>query len=73
MAKGLDLRVVAEGVENRDQLNFLTTQGCDLAQGFLLAKPMDGDDYLSHLKNLQVGIEPLRPSATRSRRTNSTS
>jgi len=41
MAKGLDLRVVAEGVENQDQLNFVTIQGCELAQGYLLARPMN--------------------------------
>src|SRR6185436_20644538 len=34
MARGLDLKVVAEGVETHDQLNFLTTLGCELAQGY---------------------------------------
>lgn len=64
MAKGLRLKVVAEGVENHAQLSFLTMQGCDLAQGYLLAKPMNGEAYLSHLKNLQAGVEPLRVPAT---------
>jgi len=73
MAKGLDLKVVAEGVENHDQLSFIAAQGCDLAQGYLLAKPMNGDDYLSYLKNLQTGVEPLRLSASRNQRTTSTS
>jgi diguanylate cyclase (GGDEF)-like protein len=65
MAKGLDLTVVAEGVENRDQLSFLTLQGCDFAQGYLLAKPMNEEAYRSYLQNLQAGVEPLRLSATR--------
>ena len=73
MAKGLDLRVVAEGVENHDQLSFLAAQGCDLVQGYLLARPMKEEDYLSRLKNLQAGVEPLRLSASRNQRTNSTS
>ena len=73
MAKGFDLTVVAEGVENHDQLSFIAAQGCDLAQGYLLAKPMNGDDYLSYLKNLQTGVEPLRLSASRNQRTTSTS
>jgi len=64
MAKGLDLKVVAEGVENHDQLNFLTLQGCELAQGYLLARPMSDEAYSSYLKNLQPGVEPLQLSAT---------
>jgi diguanylate cyclase (GGDEF)-like protein len=63
MAKGLGLKVVAEGVENHDQLDFLRSQGCDLAQGYLLAEPMGGEAYTSYLKNLQAGAEPPRLSA----------
>jgi diguanylate cyclase (GGDEF)-like protein len=63
MAKGLGLKVVAEGVENHDQLDFLRSQGCDLAQGYLLAEPMSGEAYTSYLKNLQAGAEPPRLSA----------
>jgi len=39
MARGLDLRVVAEGVETEGQLAFLREQGCDEVQGFLLGVP----------------------------------
>ena len=59
MAKGLDLKVVAEGVENLDQLNFVTAHGCELAQGYFLAKPMDEPAYLAYLKNLKAGIGPF--------------
>jgi diguanylate cyclase (GGDEF)-like protein len=62
MAKGLDLKVVAEGVETHDQLSFLTAQGCDLAQGYLLARPMNHEAYMSYLHNVQAGVEPLRLS-----------
>lgn len=57
MAKGFDLKVVAEGVENDEQLKFLANQGCDIAQGFLLAKPMNEDAYTSFLKKLKAGDE----------------
>ena len=39
----LDLRVVAEGVEDEATLQFLHAAGCDYAQGFFIARPMDGD------------------------------
>lgn len=39
LSKNLDLEVIAEGVETNEQLNFLKSKGCDLYQGFLLAKP----------------------------------
>jgi EAL domain-containing protein (putative c-di-GMP-specific phosphodiesterase class I) len=73
MAKGLDLKVVAEGVENQQQLGFLTIQGCDLAQGYLLARPMDEESYLQYLDNLQAGSEspPLAETRNRPRRISS--
>jgi diguanylate cyclase (GGDEF)-like protein len=59
MAKGLDLHVVAEGVENRHQLNFLAAYGCDLIQGFLLGKPIGDEAYLRYLNNLEAGAETI--------------
>jgi EAL domain-containing protein (putative c-di-GMP-specific phosphodiesterase class I) len=49
MATGLDLKVVAEGVETQEQLHFLVSHGCDFAQGYLLARPMDEKTYGSYL------------------------
>jgi diguanylate cyclase (GGDEF)-like protein/PAS domain S-box-containing protein len=40
MAQSLSLKVLAEGVENSDQLHHLTALGCDEVQGFYLARPM---------------------------------
>lgn len=39
----LDLRVVAEGVEDEETLDFLHRAGCDYVQGFFIARPMPGD------------------------------
>lgn len=39
LARRLGIRVVAEGIENEAQLKFLRNIGCDLGQGFLLARP----------------------------------
>jgi len=63
MAKGLDLKVVAEGVENHEQLRFLTSQGCDHAQGYLLAKPMNQESYRAYLRGVQALATELRLSA----------
>lgn len=40
MAHNLGLKVVAEGVENEDQLKFLKNNGCDHYQGYLFSKPV---------------------------------
>ncbi|MDE2087367.1 MAG: EAL domain-containing protein, partial [Xanthomonadaceae bacterium] len=40
MGRGLDLQVVAEGVETEAQRNFLMSQGCDIFQGYLIARPL---------------------------------
>ncbi len=51
LAKALNLDVVAEGVETREQAAFLTGHQCKILQGFLLARPMPLDgviDLLDH-------------------------
>lgn len=45
MAKNLNLNVVSEGVETNMQVDFLKNIGCDMAQGFIFAKPKPMDEY----------------------------
>src|SRR3984885_4426091 len=49
MARSLKLRVIAEGVETREELEFLQAQSCDEAQGFLFARPMPAAQFASLL------------------------
>jgi diguanylate cyclase (GGDEF)-like protein/PAS domain S-box-containing protein len=44
LAHALDLRTVAEGVETDEQLEILKQLGCDLAQGYLFARPMPPEE-----------------------------
>lgn len=50
MLKQLNLDVIAEGVEDQEQLDFLVGCGCKRAQGFYFYKPMPIDDFFMLLK-----------------------
>jgi len=45
LGKKLDMKIVAEGIENREQVNFLAEQECDLIQGYYFAKPMPIEEF----------------------------
>jgi len=51
LAHGLGMRVVAEGVSSGKQLELLRDMGCDLGQGFYLAKPREQEESLRLLTN----------------------
>ena len=45
LARGLGLKVVAEGVGTREQLEFLDARGCHCFQGFWVSKPLPADEF----------------------------
>jgi len=49
MARSLGLRTIAEGVEEEVQLNYLRTQGCDAAQGYHFARPMEAAKMMAYM------------------------
>lgn len=51
LARWMDLSVVAEGVETREQLEPLRKAGCDYVQGYYFAKPMPMEDFEALMKN----------------------
>ena len=49
LARDLGLRVVAEGVEDQETYDLLAEAGCDIAQGWLIARPMPAEQFLEWL------------------------
>jgi EAL domain-containing protein (putative c-di-GMP-specific phosphodiesterase class I) len=59
MGRNLNLEVVAEGVETRDQLEFLREHGCHYAQGRLFGEPMSAAAFLALLEGQRDGQSVL--------------
>jgi EAL domain-containing protein (putative c-di-GMP-specific phosphodiesterase class I) len=51
MAHNLRLRVIAEGVENKEQLDMLGSKGCDEVQGFYFSRPVPENELKALLLN----------------------
>ncbi len=52
IARQLKLKAVAEGVETHEEWNLLQELGCDLAQGYFIARPMDAKTYVEWIRDL---------------------
>lgn len=50
LARELNFQAVAEGVENQEEWNLVNELGCDMAQGYFIARPMAGDDLVGWLQ-----------------------
>ncbi len=61
LAHELGLRVVAEGVESELATRLVTELGCDLFQGFGLARPMPAEDVLGWLDRRAAHLRGVRP------------
>jgi len=63
MARGLKLRVVAEGVETAEALDFLRARHCDEAQGYYFSPPLPASQFAELLEaGIGGGISPGRPA-----------
>jgi len=60
MAHKLNLRVVAEGIETKEQIDFLRSNRCEYGQGYLIARPMPADELEDYIQRpIQVGLLSL--------------
>jgi diguanylate cyclase (GGDEF)-like protein len=59
MGKSLSLTVVAQGVETKEQADFLRQHACDEFQGFYFNKPMSADQFTKLLREQDAGITLL--------------
>ena len=53
LAKSLNMKTVAEGVEEKSTVDFLANEGCDMIQGYYFAKPVQPVQY----------VQPVQPTA----------
>ena len=61
LGHNLGLRVVAEGIETREVFRALHESGCDVAQGFLLSRPMPADDLPRFFAAVaEISLSPAR-------------
>ena len=59
LANGLELEVVAEGVETAVQQAFLAAEGCQIGQGFLWSRPLPADEFARLMRNWVASARPL--------------
>jgi diguanylate cyclase (GGDEF)-like protein/PAS domain S-box-containing protein len=61
LGHGIEMSIVAEGVETQEQLGFLADEGCDSVQGYFLGKPLPIGQYAAVVgRNGGNAIEPAR-------------
>ncbi len=49
LARKLDMKVVAEGVETDEDWQFVTEMGCDIVQGYMVARPMPKHEFIDYI------------------------
>ena len=54
MAHNLQLQVVGEGVETREQLDFLRQHGCEEIQGYFLSLPLPADEFSAFIQATKI-------------------
>ena len=61
LAHNLGLRVIAEGVEEQDQLEFLREHDCDVVQGYYYTRPLPADEYYKWSVKYESELSAVEP------------
>jgi len=73
MARSLDLRVVAEGVETKEQLQFLQAQECDEGQGYYFSRPVPAEEFATLLRTgIDMDFDDFEPEQSQGTQSRST-
>lgn len=57
MARGLGIKIIAEGIESSEQISYLRKIGCDVIQGYVYSKPLPVDEFVEYVKNFTPETE----------------
>ena len=60
MAHGLNIKVVGEGAETREQVDFLRSRNCDAVQGYYFSKPIPADQFIDLARNQYLDVTQRR-------------
>ena len=60
IAKALQLRSIAEGVETLEQFEYLKENGCDIVQGYYFYRPLPFEEFLKLLEKQNLNIAPIK-------------
>jgi diguanylate cyclase (GGDEF)-like protein len=60
MAQALEMTVIAEGVETKEQDEFLSREGCDICQGFFHSRPLEFGDFFTLMKSQLLPEQVLK-------------
>ena len=55
LAKNLGLQLIAEGVETKEQYQYLANENCDMIQGYFFSKPLSKEEFYHWMKDYQSG------------------
>ena len=61
MAHNLGFDVIAEGVEDEEQLNYLREHHCDVVQGYYYSCPLSADDFFQWVKGYELQLSGVNP------------
>lgn len=59
MAHNLRLKVIAEGVEVKEQLRFLQVRNCDFVQGYIFSRPVSAEFFEKEFYNLEKEFKKI--------------